>query len=600
MGFRHEGVGPRVRSKGITAAWVVIVVLAAAVIAGASWIGIRAAMAHGHLRAVQATAQDLRGLLDDPAALSVTLAEAADHTAAARSLTSDPIWRAAEGIPWLGTQLAAVGVLTEAVDHAVGEALTPLAVSVSQLDLTAIRPQSGRIDAAPLAGLGAEAGRAAERLEGSLATVAQIDRGALVEPLRDAVDEVSELLANAHGGADAFARAGELLPAMLGVEGPRDYLLLFQNNAEWRSLGGIPGAMALVHVEDGHVELVAQESTADYRRYRESVLDLGAEVHGIYGANPGRWIQNITQVPDFTVSARLAQEMWAREHDGHRVDGVISFDPVALSYLLTATGPVTTPTGDRLTASNVVKTLLRDSYLRFDRPAEQDAFFAGAAEAVFSAVTEGRLDTARLLSALGRAADERRLLVWSAHPADQAIIDDTALAGRLPHSDDGTARFGVYLNDGTGSKMDFYQSATAAVRWVTCESGPAGATGVAEVSVTIENRAPADAADLPRYVTSGGRYGLEPGTVRTVAYVYLPRGFDLVEASVTGDVGFGGGMHDGHRVVSVSVDVEPGASATLTLAARPGEPSAPRLALVSTPTIGGAAAEEATCRTWIR
>lgn len=597
MGLRHEGVGPRVRSKGMTGAWVVIVVLAAAVIASAAWIGIRAVLAHGHLRAVQETAQDMRSLLDDPAAMSGTLAEAADHTAAARALTSDPIWRAAEAIPWLGAQLGAVGALTSAVDDAVGDALFPLALSVSQLDLTAIRPQSGRIDPAPLAGLGADAGRAADRLAASLETVSQIDRGALVGPVRDAVDQVADLLATAHGGADAFARAGELLPSMLGAEGPRDYLLLFQNNAEWRSLGGIPGAMALVHIEDGHVELVAQESTADYRRYRESVLDLGSEVRGIYGENPGRWIQNITQVPDFAVSASLAQEMWAREHDGQRVDGVISFDPVALSFLLKATGPVTIPTGDRLTASNVVRTLLRDSYLRFDRPADQDAFFAGAAEAVFSAVTEGRLDTARLISALGRAADERRLLMWSAHPGDQAVIDGTALAGRLPASDDGTARFGVYLNDGTGSKMDFYQSAAADVRWVRCESGPSGATGIAEVSVTIENNAPADAADLPRYVTSGGKYGLEPGTVRTVAYVYLPPGFDLVDASVTGDVGFGGGVHDGRRVVSVSVDVEPGASATLTLAARSGEPSAPRLAVVSTPTIGGASGEEATCRT---
>lgn len=597
MGLRHVGVGPRVRSKGMTGAWVVIVVLAAAVIAGAAWIGIRAALAHGHLRAVQATAQDMRSLLDDPTAMASTLAEAADHTVAARALTSDPIWRAAEGIPWLGAQLGAVGVLTGAVDDAVGDALTPLALSVSQLDLTALRPQSGRIDPAPLAALGADAGRAAERLQAALATVSQIDRGALVGPVRDAVDQVADLLATAHGGADAFARAGDLLPSMLGAEGPRDYLLLFQNNAEWRSLGGIPGAMALVHVEDGRVELVRQESTADYRRYRESVLDLGPEVRGIYGENPGRWIQNITQVPDFAVSASLAQEMWAREHGGQRIDGVISFDPVALSYLLKATGPITTPTGDRLTASDVVKTLLRDSYLRFDRPVDQDAFFAGAAEAVFSTVTEGRLDTTRLVSALGRAADERRLLVWSAHPADQAIIEGTALAGRLPDSDDRTARFGVYLNDGTGSKMDFYQAASSTVRWVSCESGRDGVTGVAEVSVTIENNAPADAADLPRYVTSGGKYGLEPGTVRTVAYIYLPPGFDLVDASVTGDVGFGGGVHDGRRVVSVSVDVEPGASATLTLAARPSEPSAPRLALVSTPTIGGASGEEATCRT---
>ena len=32
--------------------------------------------------------------------------------------------------------------------------------------------------------------------------------------------------------------------------------------------------------------------------------------------------------------------MWAREHGGEQIDVVIALDPVALSYLLTATGPV--------------------------------------------------------------------------------------------------------------------------------------------------------------------------------------------------------------------------------------------------------------------
>ncbi|MCR2784784.1 MULTISPECIES: DUF4012 domain-containing protein [unclassified Microbacterium] len=577
-------------------AWVAFGVLVV-FLAGAAWIGIRAALAYGHVRAAQAAVTDARSLLDDPASAVSVLSDISHHTAAARVLTSDPVWHVAARLPWLGAQLHAVGALTAALDESVSGALTPLAASVSQLDFADLGPRGGRIDAAPLAGIGPDAHRAAVRLDTALATVSQIDRRALVAPLRDALDEVAQLLTVAQGGADALARAGVLLPGMLGAEGPREYLLLFQNNAEWRSLGGVPGAMALVRVDDGRIELVAQESSPDYPRYREPVMPLGPEIEAVYGANPGRWIQNITQVPDFTIAAALAQEMWAEEHDGLRVDGVVSFDPVALSYLLSATGPITTATGDRLTATTVVDVLLRDSYLRFERPADQDAFFAAAGAAVFTAVTEGDLDPSRLLTALGRAAEERRLLVWSADAAEQAVLDETVLAGRLPRSDAETARFGVYLNDGTGSKMDYYQSAASSVHWRSCElAQTGGATGVAEISVTIKNNAPADAASLPRYITSGGKYGLDPGTVRTVAYLYLPPGFDLVDASVTGDVGFGGGVHDGHRVVSVSVDVVPGATATVTLAAHTRETSAPTLAVVSTPTIDPPPAEEAICQ----
>ena len=59
---------------------------------------------------------------------------------------------------------------------------------------------------------------------------------------------------DAYGSVDALSRTATLLPAMLGRDGPRDYLIVFQNNAEWRSLGGIVGALAL---QRGVVELGA-------------------------------------------------------------------------------------------------------------------------------------------------------------------------------------------------------------------------------------------------------------------------------------------------------------------------------------------------------
>ncbi|WP_217576954.1 DUF4012 domain-containing protein, partial [Streptomyces sp. GbtcB7] len=89
------------------------------------------------------------------------------------------------------------------------------------------------------------------------------------------------------------------------------------------------------------------------------MLDLG-EYATIYQDKPGRYLQNVTQVPDFSLSARLAQEFAARE--GREVSSVIAIDPVALSYLLEATGPVRLPTGDELTSTNVVKLLLSDVY----------------------------------------------------------------------------------------------------------------------------------------------------------------------------------------------------------------------------------------------
>ncbi|KAF2414833.1 peptide synthetase [Microbacterium sp. B35-04] len=566
------------------------------VMLGAAWVGIRGALAYSHLRDAQQTAAAVRESLADPATASAAITSLAADTGAAHALTSDPVWSLAEGVPWVGPQLAAVATVAESLDGVASTALRPLSEVAGTFQVDALRPQGGRLDLAPLQQISGAAETATDGVGAAAASVSAIDRTALVAPVRTAVDEVDGLLTEAGTATDALARATQLIPSMLGAEAPRNYLVLFQNNAEWRSLAGIPGAMALIHTEGGALSLAAQESSSDYERYDEAVLPLGDEITAIYGDRPARWIQNVTQVPDFAVSATLAREMWAREHGGQQVDGVIALDPVALSYLLQATGPITLPTGDVLAPDTAVPLLLNEVYARYPRPADQDAFFAVAAASVFAKLSSGDVDPAALVTALTRAGDEDRLLLWSAHDEEQRLLAGTTLAGGLPESDDGAARFGVYVNDGTGSKMDFYQNAVTTLAWDACTVDASGAaTGDAVLTVTIGNTAPADAANLPAYITGAGGFGVPAGITRTIGYLYLPEGFELVDATMSDGSGFGGGMHDGRRVVSFAIDLTPGASATATVTARASTPVAATLEAVTTPTLTPPAAVAAVC-----
>jgi hypothetical protein len=547
--------------------WTLGVILIAAV-AMTAWVGIRGVMAYGHLRDVQAAASRLQSELSDPAVAAASIESVSADTSAARSLTSDPVWRFAETLPWIGPQLAAVSTVAAATDDVVSTSLTPLTEVASSFELDALRAENGRIDLSVFEGLESAATQSAQGIADAAASVDSIDTAALLTPVSDAVTQVSDVLADATTVTSTLARATVLLPSMLGADEPRDYVVLFQNNAEWRSLGGIPGALALIRTDDGAMSLAAQESSQDYPKYDESVLPLGDEIEAIYGQRPGKWIQNVTQVPDFTVSGALAREMWAREHGGDEVDGVISLDPVALSYLLEATGPIELPSGDTLTSKNAVDLLLNDVYQRYEDPSEQDAFFASAAAAVFDALSSGGVEPAALVSALTKAGDEQRLLMWSTVESEQKLIAETTLAGALPSSSDGVARFGAYVNDGTGSKMDYYLDTDLAVGWDSCSVGADGAvTGTTTLSLTVTSNAPADAASLPRYITGGAAYGVPAGTARTVGYVYLPEGFELAGAELSTGDGFGGGIHSDRRVVSFTVDLAPGESATALVTA---------------------------------
>ena len=65
------------------------------------------------------------------------------------------------------------------------------------------------------------------------------------------------------GALDAGAQVATLLPPMLGADGPRTYLLVSLNSAELRSAGGIVGAFAVLHAEDGAVD--ADRPALDHR-----------------------------------------------------------------------------------------------------------------------------------------------------------------------------------------------------------------------------------------------------------------------------------------------------------------------------------------------
>ncbi len=551
------------------------------VVTSAAWIGIRASLAQSHLSEAQQSAAELPTLVStDPAAAATAADALSEDTSAARELTSDAIWRTAESLPWIGPQLNAVSVLARSIDDVASDALGPLIDVAGTIDLDSFTPRDGAIDVTPFIEMRDAAAIAADGTRRAAASVAALDRAALVGAVRTPFDEVSSLLDGVTVATESLANASVLLPRMLGADGPRDYLVIVQNNAEWRSLGGNPGAMVLIHTENGAMTLTEQDSTGGFPSYRESVLPLDDDQLAVTGESPGMWFQNVTQVTDFAVAAQLANEFWTRKY-GTPVDGVISIDPVALSYLLEATGPVTVATGDVLDSENAARLLLNEAYLRYPTGGEADVFFAASAAAVFDAISAGTAQPGPLLEALARAGEERRLLIWSAHAEDQAVLGGTTLQGGLPVTDASATRFGVYVNDGTGSKMDYYARLNTTAAWC----GPlSDETNAAALRVTIKNEAPADAAtSLPPYVHGDGIFGVPAGTARTVAYIYLPEGASILRSRATESRTIDSHMHAGREVITWSVDLPPGGSASFDFTVE--TPFTDVLDVVRTPTL---------------
>lgn len=576
---------------------VAVLVVLAVLVGGTAWLAVRTYQAGRALLDAQGrmttVAEAARG--GDVAALKAAVPPVRDDLRAARRAVDDPVWRAATAVPWLGRQLGAVRTVTVALDgvlETAGPALDAVDTALAGQDA---QRTDGRLALGPLVDALPPIITAADQVEASSREIAAIDPAGLTPRLAGPVATLQRQFAQVAGTVHSGAQLAKLLPALLGTQGQRSYLLVALNSAELRSQGGIVGAMALLKVDHGTIALGEQLTTSSFPGLGAPILPLTPQEEVIQTDRLGRWIQNATMTPDYPRTAQLIAARWDAE-TGQHVDGVIVTDAVAAADLLAATGPVTTASGLTLDAGTLVKTLLHDAYVDLpyeDTPhgqdnAAADALYLQASAAIFHAVANGQGDRLAVVDALAKAAQQGRLRIWSSHPDEQeglaaSTVGAAFLSGSFPHD------AGVFLDDGTAGKLDYYLTTKVTVEDLRC-SGP---NPTATVRLDLTYAPPADVTSLPHYVTGYPVSALPTGWLATNVSFYTPVGAKLGALGFNGGYISGTAATDAGRAVQVVTSwLAPGQQATYR-ATVPITDGA--LTVWSTPTLSSNGKQTVTC-----
>lgn len=564
---------PRKRRRRWLPAGIFLAVLL--VIAGAIvlWLGAKASTIKTELEASTQLVPKLKEniLQNRPADATAVVDELRRHTAAARDAASDPLWTLASAAPWLGANFSAAAEIARSADDVANLGVSPLVSVYDSVNWDKLMPTGSGTDlepirkAAPAVASAAHAVRiSAERLNG-------IDASSLLPQIAGPLTQARQQLGFVVDELDTASDAAGLAPAMLGSDRPRHYLLLVQNNAEARATGGIPGALVVLTADKGKLSLSAESSASELGVF-DPPVSVDPEQERIFTDRMGIFMQDVNFTPDFPTSATTALKMWAQKK-GEQLDGAISIDPVALGYILDATGPVSLQdpqisalTGGKLptqlSGKNVVKTLLSDVYAQIRDPKAQDVYFASVAKEIFGALSSGKGEAKSLLAGVSKGVEEHRVLLWSADNGEQSVLTKYTLSGSISGPSVPAAQFGAYFNDGTGAKMDYYVKRT--VQLIQQCTAADGYTSF-KMRITSTNTAPADAAtSLPTYVTGGGAYGVPPGSAQSNVIVYGPAQANVETATQDGtNVPFGAGRHDDRPVGTLSVRLAPGQSSTV-------------------------------------
>jgi hypothetical protein len=420
--------------------------------------------------------------------------EALSNAQRAQNATHSLPWNIASVVPWLGSPFKTGQQISDVVLGLVADVLQPSAHVGEAISPNRLLGENGRVDVQLLRD-------AAPKLSeiSTAATTLDAQARAISEPMyltamRDARAALQAQTSDLSGLLDHTALAARLAPSMMGADGPRSYFIGFQTNAEARGTGGLLGGFGILRFDNGTAAVETLGSNNELNK-PFAPIDLGPEFTAQYGFDdPTTDLRNSNTSSHFPYAAQIWRSMWEQQ-SGSKVDGVISIDPVALSYILGAVGPVTMPDGETITADNVVELTESTAYIRY--AADNDArktYLQSVASAVVQKMT-GHLESPRqLLDALGKAVGEGRIAVWSSLPDEQQLLEETPLAHEVP--DDPAPYAAVVINNLGGNKLDYYLTRQIEYSAGACNS----TTRTSTVTVRLTNNVPD--VPLPDYVAS--------------------------------------------------------------------------------------------------
>lgn len=504
QGIEEQRPGRQRRRRRI---WTVVILVVIAFLVAVCWVGLRAITVKDGL----VESQDLITEIQGGGSVDDVLPQLSESAASAGAAASDPVWWVMEWVPAVGDNLKGVRLAAQSLDALVNGVALPVMGG---------EDSSGSITKRLLDATDDQATHITELADG-LDSVSQSPF--LVSVVREGVEQVDEVMS-------AAAPMIAVLPALLGGDGERNYLLVFQNNAETLALGGSAAAQTLVKVDDGSIEIGAQGDSGNYQNGVAVDVDVPPSAIQLYTSYLVDHINTSMSRPDFPTAAKIMRAWWQRDIADDEIAGVISIDPLALGRILKATGPIELASGEVLSEENAVSLLLSEVYGRWDsykEPELVDGFFADTAAAVFDKIASGDFDLKDMMWAITESASHGSVLAWSDDAQVTAAIEGDRISGVLPTDNSDATTVGIYFNNSNGSKIDYFTE-TATTATATCEADTATFTATGSLTLPLTQR---QAEALPRYVQSmtfGARF-------RDWIFIYGPPGTTLSDATFNGD-----------------------------------------------------------------
>lgn len=429
---------------------------------------------------------------------AVTLAEASDGM---RRQTDSPIWTAACALPVIGNDLYNVQLLARVLDDVAKNAIGPVSEDLAKVSPGGLM-HDGALDVEGLTALVRILGQMDPVLARAKESFGQARKGS-VQQLNRIIEQGQVLLEPVCKLSKYSDTLAEHLPQILGAnDQTRHYLILAESNAELRSVGGFAGSWGLLSFTNGQMELGEFSSPQEIRV--PVAIDEGEQF--IYGAEQLDMVTSAGINPHFPRVASIVSDMYIQDQRDQGdefayVDGVVAVDPLFLQEVMRLTHGSLDVEDIHVDETNTASLILSRVYWEV-KAHKQDAVFAAVAQKAFDMLVHSLsdVDVSDFVSTIETAAQKRDICAWFLDNEEQEVLRALELTGAL-HEDQNEPYVGVFLNDYTWSKIDWYLSHRT-------DLGEAQNNGDGTVTYHVTTRlenhmTPKEAKSSPEYVIGG-------------------------------------------------------------------------------------------------
>ncbi|MBI2765049.1 MAG: DUF4012 domain-containing protein [Chloroflexi bacterium] len=262
----------------------------------------------------------------------------------------------------------------------------------------------------------------------------------LLPPLNSARERLDEELPRVANAVDQAELSKDLLPAFLGFEGDRRYMLFALNSGELLPGGGLVTSAGIMPVSEGiNGSLDFIDSTgwkAAWERKGGNYIEPPGPLKR-YLLRDFTWNLLVSNwSPDFPAWSQQAREFYELVNGKQRIDGIIAVDLTVLERLLSVTGPKTLDIQGfgqvTFTSDNAVLQLEALTRQSFDPGEDRKSVIGQLAEQLLADML--RLPSDKWASAVDIIRDlgaERHIQVLSYQPAEQTVIRDFGWDGAI-------------------------------------------------------------------------------------------------------------------------------------------------------------------------